>query len=85
MDILEIFSYMVVIVVPLLFIITTIDHLIILNKLKKQEEILFRLGIQNRMNRVMGTVSRKSLKTLIKNGKSLTMSLISRSNQNKDE
>lgn len=54
MDILEIFSYMVVIVVPLLFIITTIDHLIILNKLKKQEEILFRLGIQNRMNRGNG-------------------------------
>jgi hypothetical protein len=54
MDILEIFSYMVVIVVPLLFIITTIDHLIILNKLKKQEEILFRLGIQNRMDQGNG-------------------------------
>ena len=49
MNVLEIFSY---IVVPLLFIITTtINHLIILNKLKQQEKIFFHLGIQNRMDR----------------------------------
>lgn len=50
MYILEILSYMAVIVVPLLFIITTIDHLIILNKLKQQEKIFFSIETQNRMD-----------------------------------